>query len=75
MGNIMLNLTLGEPLSLLKKFPCFDKLIELDVLLEGVIHIGVHDTINCLLFNEFMIYFYRVQVFGHIQSVKERWKI
>jgi hypothetical protein len=56
MGKILLNLTLGEPLSLVKKLPYFDDPIELDVLLASALHIGVHDSINFLLFNVFMIY-------------------
>jgi hypothetical protein len=46
MGKLLLNLTPGEPLALMKKLPCFDDPIELDVLLVGALHLGVHDLIN-----------------------------
>jgi hypothetical protein len=75
MGKILLNITPGEPLSLVKKLPYFDNPIELDVLLVGALHLGVHDSINYHLFNSVRIYSCRIQVLGHIQSVKERWKI
>jgi hypothetical protein len=58
MGKLLLNLTPGEPLALMKKFPCFDNLIELDGKFEGVIFLGVHDVIKCPMFvavkNEFL---------------------
>jgi hypothetical protein len=44
MGKLLVNLTPSEPLSLMKKMPCFDDLIELDVLLEGDLHLGFHDS-------------------------------
>jgi hypothetical protein len=74
-GKPLLNLTLGEPLALVKKLPCFDDLIELDVLLVGSLHLGVHDLINYIMFNGVNIEFFRGQMLGHIQRVKERWKI
>jgi hypothetical protein len=54
-GKLLLNLTPGEPLALVKKFPCFDDLIELDVLLAGSLHLGVHDMIHYFLLNAFRI--------------------
>jgi len=39
----------------MKKLPLFDDLIELDVLLVGIIHLGVYDPIKYLLLNEVMI--------------------
>jgi hypothetical protein len=45
MGKILLNLTPGEPLALVKKLSCFDNLIELYVLLAGFLHLGFHDLI------------------------------
>jgi hypothetical protein len=62
----MLNLTPGEPLALMKKLPYFDDPIELDGLLAGVICLGVHDTINCLLSDVVVIEFYRGQLLGRI---------
>jgi hypothetical protein len=75
MGKLLLNLTPCEPLSLVKKFPYFDDLIELEVLLVGAFHFSVHDSKYCLLFNVFMIYFWSGQVLSHVRSVQERWKI
>ena len=53
MGKLLLNLTYGEPLSLMKKLPFFDGPIELDVLLEGSLleyrrlcsHFTIDDTL------------------------------
>jgi hypothetical protein len=75
MGKLLLNLTLGEELSMVKKLHCFYDPIELDVLLEGALHISVHDLINGRLFNLVRIEIYRGQVHGHIQFFQERWKI
>jgi hypothetical protein len=75
MGKLLLNLTPGEPLALMKKLPCFDDPIELDVLLVGALHLEVHDPINCRMFNAFEIEFCRGQVLDHVQSVQERWKL
>jgi hypothetical protein len=69
MGKFLLNLTPGEPLSLVKKLPYFDDLIELGVLLEGALRLGVHDPINSHLFDAVRIAFYRGQVLGRIRSV------
>jgi hypothetical protein len=65
-GKLLLNQTPGDPLSLVKKFPYFDDLIELDVLLAGSLRLGVHDTIYCLLFNAINIELCRGQVPGHV---------
>jgi hypothetical protein len=62
MGKLLLNLTPGEPLALMKKLPCFDDPIELDVLLVGALHLGVHDLINCHMFNAVRIELCRGQV-------------
>jgi hypothetical protein len=67
MGKLLLNLTPGEPLTLVKRFPpCFDDSIELDFLLVGALYFGVHDPINCFLFNAVMTKFFRVQVSGRV---------
>jgi hypothetical protein len=68
MGKILLNLTPCEPLSLVKKLPYFDNLIELDVLLAGSLHLGVHDLIHYFLLNAFKIELCRSQVLDHVQS-------
>jgi hypothetical protein len=51
MGKLLLNLTPGEPLSLVKKLSCFDNPIELYVILVGALCLGVHDLIHCILLN------------------------
>jgi hypothetical protein len=51
MGKLLLNLTPGEPLSLMKKLNFFDESIELDIILAGVLRLGFHDPINCCMFN------------------------
>jgi hypothetical protein len=71
----MLNLTPGEPLSMVKTFPYFDDPIELDVLLVGSLHLGVHDLIIFFLFDAFRIDLCRGQVLNHVRSVEKRWKI
>jgi hypothetical protein len=57
MGKLLLNMTLGEPLALMKKFLCFDDPIELDGLLESVLCFGVHDLINFFLVDAVRIEF------------------
>jgi hypothetical protein len=58
-----------------KELPFFDNLIELYVLLVDVLHIGVHDLVNCNLLNVVMVHFCRGQVHGHLSSDQYRWKI
>jgi hypothetical protein len=72
MGKLLLNLTPSEPLALVKKLPRFDDPIELDVMLEGAIHLGFHDPIKYHMFNAIRIEFCRGQVLGHVRSVQER---
>jgi hypothetical protein len=67
MRKLLLNLTPGEPLALMKKLPCFDDPIEFDSLLVGVLCLGVHDLINCHMFDAGRIEFCRGQLLGHIQ--------
>jgi hypothetical protein len=55
MGKRLLNLTPGEPVSLMKKLPFFNDPIDLDVLLESALHIGVYNPIKYHLFNVFII--------------------
>ena len=43
MGEIPLNLNPSEPLTLVKKLPRFDDLIELDMLMESDLNPGLHD--------------------------------
>lgn len=51
MRKLLLRLALSEPLALVNKFTFFDNPIELYVLLEGIIFLSVHDSINFYLFN------------------------
>jgi len=75
MMKLLLNLTPSEPLSLMKKLPCFDEPTEFDNMMEGVLCIGIHDRINYFLFYAGRIEFSRGKLFIFIQSVQERWKI
>jgi len=45
-GKLLLNLTPGEPSTLLKKLPEFYNSIDLDTLLESALHLCIHDPIN-----------------------------
>jgi len=71
MGEILLNLTLGEPLALVKKSPYFDDPIKLDVLLESGLCLGFHDSFNYLFFNVVRIEFYRGQVLVRRKCLEE----
>ena len=51
MRKFLLNLVPGEPLSLVKELACFDNLIQMDLLLVGVLDLGVHNLISCGLFH------------------------
>jgi len=62
MGKLLFNLTPSEPLASVKKLPYFDEPIECNVLLEGILPLGVDDPINYLMFNVVMIDFCR----GHV---------
>ena len=53
MGNLLLNLTLGEPLFLVKNLPSFDDPIEMYVLLLGAFPMCIHDLVNCSLLKDF----------------------
>jgi hypothetical protein len=66
MGKLLLNLTLGEPLALVKKLSFFDEPIELDVILVDYLHIGVHDLIKCIIFNAAKIDLCRGQVLSYV---------
>jgi hypothetical protein len=59
MRKLLLKLTSSEPLSLIKKLPCFDDTMEFDSLLEAVIFIGVNDMIKYHMFYVGRIDFYR----------------
>ena len=72
---LLLNLTLGEPLSLVKKLPCFYELKHLDVQIVISLHLNFHDMVNCIFLNVFRIEFCRVQVPIYLWGVQERWKI
>ena len=45
MGEIPLNLNPSEQLALVKKLPIFDDLIELDMLMESDLNLGLHDLV------------------------------
>ena len=46
MRKFLLNLVLSEPLSLVKKFPYFDNIMEFYVLLEGSINLNVDNELT-----------------------------
>jgi hypothetical protein len=52
----------------MKKLPFFDNLIKLDIILVGVVCLGVHDSIKFHLFNAGWIEFFRGKLLGRIQS-------
>jgi hypothetical protein len=54
-----------------KKLPCFDDLIELDVLLVGSLRLGFHDSINCFLLNAFKIEFLGAKCSTHPKCLGE----
>ena len=51
MRKLLLNLVLGEPLSLVQELANFDNLIQLDLLLVSVLDFHVHDKIYGGLFH------------------------
>jgi hypothetical protein len=55
MGELLLNLALGEPLSLVQELPCSDNLIKLDPLLVSSINMSVPDMINGFIFHAVMV--------------------
>jgi len=68
MGKLLLNLDASEPLALMKKFSCFDKLIEVYVLLESTLHLGVYDPIHYILLNAVGVEFCRVQMVNRLRG-------
>jgi len=66
MGGLLLNLTFGESLVLVKEFHCFNDLIELDVLLVGSLHLFFHDLIGYHLLTRCRFEFCRGQVLDHL---------
>jgi hypothetical protein len=57
MGKLPLNLTLGDPLALMKKLPRFGDPIELDGLLVVFLCISFHDIIKCRMLDTIKIHF------------------
>jgi hypothetical protein len=51
MGKLLLNLALGEPLSLVQELLCFGNPIKLDPLLEISLNLSFLDLINGYLFH------------------------
>jgi hypothetical protein len=66
MVKLLLNFPTSEPLALVKKFPYFDNLVEIHIILVGVFHLCIHDLINCIMFKEIMVELCRGQVLIHI---------
>ena len=55
MRKLLLNLVPGEPFSLVKELAYFDNSIQLDLSLESVLDLHVHDPINCGLLHAIWI--------------------
>ena len=72
MGEIPLNLNPSEPLALVKKLPRFDDLIELDMLMEIDLHLGLHDLVQIHQLNEIRVEFCMAKCLA--TDVQERWK-
>ena len=53
MGKLLMNLVPGEPLALVREFSSFENPIQLDLILESVINLCVHDPISCGMFHAF----------------------
>jgi hypothetical protein len=51
MGELLMDLFLGQPLAMVKKLNYFDNLIEFYVLLERALQLGVHDLVHCSFFH------------------------
>ena len=51
MRKLLLNLVLGEPLTLVKELAYFDNSIQLDIMLASVLDLHVYDLISCSLFH------------------------
>ena len=66
MRKLLLNLTPGDPLALVKKLPGFDNPIELDALLASALHLCIHDPINGSLFQAVRVKFCWFQMLCYI---------
>jgi len=63
MKKFMLNLALGEPLSLLQELPYLENPIKLDLLLASALDLCVHYLINGCMFNAVKVEIYWCQLF------------
>jgi hypothetical protein len=63
MRKFLLNVSPGEPLSLVQEFPYFDNMIKLKLLLESDIELCVHDLIHGFMFYAVRVELYRCQLF------------
>ena len=66
MRKLLLNLTFGEPIDLVKKLSYFDNPIELYVMMEISLHLGVHDLVHYIFINVVRVQLCRVQVLFHL---------
>jgi hypothetical protein len=59
----LLNLSMGEPFSLLQELPCLDNPIKLDPLLASALDLCVHYLINGCMFHAMRVELYWFQLF------------
>jgi hypothetical protein len=62
----MLNLALGETLSLVQDLPRFDNMIKLKLLLVSTLDLCFHDLISGCLFHEVRVELCRCQLFFYL---------
>jgi hypothetical protein len=66
MRKFLLNLSLGEPLSLVQELSHFENMIKMKTLLESTLDLCVHDMIGGLLFYVVMVELCRCQLFCYL---------
>jgi hypothetical protein len=66
MRKFLLNLALGEPLTLVQELPCFDDSIKLDPLLSSALDLCVHNLITRFLLYAVGVELYWCQLFCYI---------
>jgi hypothetical protein len=66
LGNVLLNLAPGEPLSLVQELPFFDNKIKIKILLSCSLDLCVHDMINRCMFHAVIVELYRCQLFFYL---------
>jgi hypothetical protein len=62
----LLNLALGEPLSLVQELPLFHNMIKMKLQLETTLELCVHDMINVCFFHAVMVELYWCQLLFYL---------